>query len=59
MKKTNGFCVMAVLVVALFQPANAQQPDVARMEKVESQLQQLTNEVGNLKAQCGSRSGRF
>ena len=49
MKKTNGFCVMAVLVVGLFETANAQQPDSAQIKKVESQLQQLTNEVGNLK----------
>jgi outer membrane murein-binding lipoprotein Lpp len=44
MKKTNGFCVMAVLIVSLFQSASAQQPDAARIEKVESQVRDLTNE---------------
>jgi hypothetical protein len=48
MNKANLFGVAVVLVLGLFQPATAQQPDAARIDKVESQVRHLETEVGDL-----------
>ena len=51
MNKANALCVMAVAVLSCFQSASAQQPDVAQIENVESQLRRVDTEVGNLRSE--------
>ena len=51
MNQANALRAMAVVVLGFFQSASAQQPNVAQIENVESQLRRVDTEVGNLRSE--------
>ncbi len=51
MNKAYALCGLAAVVLGSLRSATAQEPDVARIKNIESQLWQLRTEVGDLKTE--------